>query len=127
MEKGLISCYHSIDLCIINAQGESNDEEDENHFKSSEFLCELSPINSQCTLNCADNNSCDNSEFECFAPNCDCIGSHCGDLKTESTDTAPPSTSILGTTLPPTLHPTSVTSMPTKSPSADPSTSPSYI
>ena len=93
-DSGSIKCFHDIDECKVYAQTDNDD------FKESTFECELSPINSVCSIDCYNEKACgsDTSTFTCNAPNCACTGNGCSGLKKNNQNTAPPSTSMLGTT-----------------------------
>ena len=116
-DLGNIKCFYDIDLCRVEAQSDNDD------FKLSTFNCELSPANAQCSIDCYTAKACgsDTSHFNCNAPNCACTGSGCSSLSTNNQDTAPPSTSSLGTTT------TTPSENPSNSPSTNPSKSPSEI
>ena len=83
MHDGFIGCHDSIHLCQVNTVSINNGQtgnESGNNFKSSQFQCELSLINSQCIIDCSDDTACLDSIFTCSAPNCKCTGSHCDNL-----------------------------------------------
>ena len=118
MNDGNIKCFHDIDLCRINADDATGDY-DHWHMTDTNFTCELSPTGSQCILNCGLDDSCQWSTFTCNAPDCQCIGGYCDGLTSQTIDTAPPSTSILGyPSNPPSIAPSvsPTTSQPTSSP-----------
>ena len=117
-DRQTISCFHDIDLCQVQALSDNDD------FKESTFICELSPEHAVCKLQCDYEKSCgeDTTYYTCNAPKCRCIGEGCDELSDNkiSFGTAPPSTSILGL---PTTSPT--TSLPTITTTIEPSGNPS--